>query len=69
MAQMRVRIEVEIFDNLGESITLTGASRREYTGGDNPRFFAAKFDEVVEGIHKDIRDQIVAKHGDQQTTT
>lgn len=65
MADMRVRVEVEIFDNMGDSITLVGASRREYTGGDNPIFFPGKFDETVNRIRGDIREQLVAKHGDR----
>lgn len=63
MDEMRVRIEVEIFDELGDSKTLVGASQRLNASG-NPCLFARKFDALVERLHKDIRDQIVRKHGD-----
>lgn len=63
MTNMRVRIEVEIFDELGESITLTGASKRINASG-NPLWYARKFDELTDEMQASIRRQIVVKHGD-----
>jgi hypothetical protein len=62
MSDMRVRIEVEIFDEQGESHTLVGASKRINPSG-NPLWFARKFDELAAVIQADIRAQLVLKHG------
>lgn len=63
MSDMRVRVEVEIFDEMGESHTLIGASKRINPSG-NPLWFARKFDELADAIQADVRQSIVGKHGD-----
>jgi hypothetical protein len=65
MSNTRVRIEVEIFDELGESKTLIGASKRIDASG-NPLWFARKFDELAGVIQKDIRAAIA--NGKPSTT-
>lgn len=62
MSEMRVRVEVEIFDEMGDSTTLVGASQRAHTSS-NPRLYAQKFDELTDRIQIDICEQLMLKHG------
>lgn len=56
-------MQVEIFDELGESMTLVGATNHINASG-NPLWFGRKFDELSERIRNDIRAAITVKHGD-----